>query len=311
LAWRALGGYLALAAVGLLLALRGPARGGAAAASSAWAPPEPPAGRTVAVGDVLAWVATGSADGPFALLRAVLPGMGLPAPTAGGRAVSPPSQPPDPPDTLHATIHHPLASDEPAPAPFTVYGVGPRVLVYETDPGAAALGRELARDLFSGYGIPTAYIRTPFGGLDPYLAAEPALEAAMRAYPTLRVLFDIHADQPAAGEALTAEVAGAPAARVMIVVGDDATLPEPDWRQNAAWALQLAAAIRQRYPGLLRTYQGRPFYADGGRFDQQLSPAALLLAIGGRGVPPDQELRSADLLAEVLGPLIRAGRYPG
>jgi stage II sporulation protein P len=326
LPWKAVGGYLAIAAIGLLLVIRLPAPGGGASASApapgsasvpaaAFANHVPPAasGARPGLGDLLAWLATGSTDGPFALLRAVLPGFGLGGATGASPVESAPPTLPDPPapDNLHSSVHRPVPADAPAPTPVMAYGVRPRVLLYETDPTAVGVASELASDLFSGYGVPVLLLRTPFGGIDPYLAAQAGIEAAMKAHPSIQVLLDIHADQPAAGEPLTAMVGGAPAARVMIVVGDSQTLPEPNWRENAAWAVQLAGALAHAYPGLLRTHQGYAFYSDGGRFDQQLSPAALLLAIGGPGVPAAAELRGADLLAEVLGPMIHAGSYPG
>lgn len=338
--WRALGGYLALAAVGLVLVLRLPGAGSVAAFAAGGPAASAQPGPRLAVGDLLAWLATGSANGPFALLRTVLPGIGLPVapatpatpasaastaqgstapapvsstapapavPGAAPRATRPsPLQLPDPPGNLHQTIHHPLPSDTPPPGNLVVYGVDPLVLIYQTDPTATAVGQRLAADLFAGYGIPVAQLRTAFTGLDPYLAAQARVQALMRQYPTLHILLDVHADAPPA----TAIVAGRPAAPVMLVVGDNQTLPDPGWRRNAAWAVQVAAAIERTYPGLLRSYLGAPFYTDGGRFDQQLSPAALLLEIGGRGEPARLEMRGADLLAEVLGPMIRAGQYP-
>ncbi len=311
--WRALGGYLALAAAGLLLALRLPAAGAVSALAPGSAP-NAPAGPRLAVGDVLAWLATGSTDGPYALLRAVVPGLGLgpapgPTPARAPATALPPAPPPslpDPPGNLHQTVHHPLPADLPPPSSLVLYGVNPLVLIYQTDPSADAAVQRLASDLFAGYGIPVAHLRTRFTGLDPYLAAESRIKSLMRQYPSLHVLLDVHAD----GQPATAIVGGQPAAPVMIVVGDDQTLPEPSWRRNAAWAVQVAAAIERVHPGLLRSYLGAPFYTDGGRFDQQLSPAALLLEIGGHGEPTALEMRGVDLLAEALGPLIRAGQYP-
>ena len=317
LPWRALAGYFGLALLGLLLAIRlpgsGPALGvsavPAAASTSGLAPLVAGRAPRLAVGDILAWLATGSADGPVALLRSVLPGFGLAAAAPQVPAAAPQPAPPSPPDNLAQTVHHPLATDAPGAGPVMVLGVHPLVLVYETDPAAGVVASELARDLFSGYGIAVVHLTAPFTGVDPYPAAQAAVQALMARWPTLRVLLDVHADQPA-GEPLTAQIEGAPTARLMIVVGDSQTLPEPNWRQNAAWAIQVGAAAQRAHPGLLRPYQGRAFYADGGRFNQQLSPAALLLAIGGRGVPADAELRGADRAAQVLGPMLEAGQYP-
>jgi stage II sporulation protein P len=291
-----------LAAAGLLLVLRPPAAGAVAALAPGGA--SAPSGPRLAVGDVLSWLATGSPDGPYALLRTVLPGMGLAAAPAHPAAAPP--QLPDPPNRLRQRIHHPLPLEDAAPSDLVLYGVRPLVLIYQTDPTAGPVGRRLAQDLFSGYGIPVAHLQATFSGLDPYLAAETRLQALMRSYPSLHVLLDVHADAPPA----TATVAGGPAAPVMIVVGTDQTLPDPSWRQNAAWAVQVAAAIERTYPGLLRSYLGSAFYTDGGRFNQQLSPAALLLEIGGRGEAASLEMRGTDLLAEVLGPMIQAGQYP-
>jgi stage II sporulation protein P len=174
------------------------------------------------------------------------------------------------------------------------------------------VGAELADALFSEYGIPVAHLTTRFdqqGRMDAFVRSLAGVSAVLRQYPTLHILLDVHRDDAPRAET-TATVDGRSTARIMIVVGDNETLPEPDWQRNAAWAAELAQAIDRAHPGLLRTYQGRPYYSDGGRFNQQLSPAALLFEIGGQDNTLAEELRAADLLAGVLAGMIRAGDYP-
>jgi stage II sporulation protein P len=273
------------------------------------------------------------ASAPYVLLRTEIPGLDLlePGPeggTGGGEV------PPAPAATPAVG-----GGGQPAPAadPEAVaYGDDPLVLVYHTHaeesflpvlpPGTPAdqaftadrsrsvvrVGDELARVLYGSYGLPVLHLRTRFdaqGRIGAYVRSLAGVQAAMREHPRLHVLLDVHRDD-APRAATTAVVGGRPTARILVVVGNDQTLPNPGWRRNAAWAEAIVRAGEARYPGLFRTYEGRPYYSDGGRFNQHLSPAALLFEIGGQENTLEEALRGADLLASILGPMIRAGAYP-
>lgn len=338
---RAVAGYAGLCLLGALLAIR-PDPAAPALATPAVDPLVAERAGPVGAGDVISWLVTGGRPGgPLGLLRTVLPGIaGLPparppavpvtAPAAGrvtpkttpaaGRAV---------PNLLRRPAVLPAATPA-VEGPLVVFGLHPLVLIYHThgqesflpatgkllspDPqqDVVRLGAALAGDLFSEYGIPAAHLRTAFdapGTVGAYVRSLAGVQKVLARHPSLHLLLDLHRDQAPAPQT-TAVIGGQGVARVMIVVGDDQTLPEPNWRRNAAWAVEMASAFRRAYPGLLRTYQGHPYYSDGGRFNQQLSPAALLLEIGGTHNTMAEELRGVQLVARVLAGMIRAGRYP-
>jgi len=85
---------------------------------------------------------------------------------------------------------------------------------------------------------------------------------------------DIHRD---AGlpTAPVVEIQSQRAAQILIIVGSDARLPHPHWRQNEAFARHLAQKMNALYPGLCRGVRVQE-----GRYNQHLLPRALLLEVG-------------------------------
>ncbi|MBX5465858.1 MAG: stage II sporulation protein P, partial [Clostridia bacterium] len=114
-----------------------------------------------------------------------------------------------------------------------------------------------------------------------------AVALLARAGSTL--LLDLHRDPAAQGRA---QVPGlGDAAPVVLVVGR----ADPHAAANLAFARQLRALAARRYPGLVR---GILF--SGGNYNQDLSPFALLVELGGADSRPEEVARSADALARLL-----------
>ena len=139
-----------------------------------------------------------------------------------------------------------------------------------------------------------------------------AVEKAMEEYPSISLVLDIHRDAISDADGspykVVSNVAGVNAAQMSFIIGTDGGgLEHPGWQEN----LKLAAAVQQRlledYPTLMR-----PVSVRNSRYNQHVSPGALLVEMGAAGNSLDEALLSARLLGKALaetflGPVREAG----
>lgn len=139
-----------------------------------------------------------------------------------------------------------------------------------------------------------------------------AVEKAMEEHPSISLVLDIHRDAISDADGspykVVSNVAGVNAAQMSFIIGTDGGgLEHPGWQEN----LKLAAAIQQRlledYPTLMR-----PISVRNSRYNQHVSPGALLVEMGAAGNSLDEALLSARLLGKTLaetflGPAQEAG----
>ena len=127
-----------------------------------------------------------------------------------------------------------------------------------------------------------------------------AAEKAMAEHPSISLVLDIHRDAISDGDGspykVVSSVAGVNAAQMSFIIGTDGGgLEHPEWKEN----LKLAAAVQQRlledYPTLMR-----PISVRNSRYNQHVSPGALLVEMGAAGNSLDEALLSARLLGEAL-----------
>lgn len=116
-----------------------------------------------------------------------------------------------------------------------------------------------------------------------YGRARSTISAYLAKNPQICLVLDLHRDavEDSGGGQLKTEatVDGQSAAQLMFVVGTDAGgLEHPDYSQNLALACKLQAVLEGMYPGLCRSIRLRTE-----RFNQDLSPGALIVEIGGAG----------------------------
>jgi len=215
---------------------------------------------------------------------------------------------------------------QPTVPPPDVYGVSPVVGIYHTGtteayaPALVALGKPAARYSLDqavtvvqvgavlcqtlmrlGVGcVHSRAINDPDGVLGAYENSAKTARALLRAYPTLRILLDLHRMDVA-----TAPPGSQTAAPVTLVVGTDDLLPEPHWRQNLAFARVLEAAARRLYPTWPVRVEVSP-----NQYNQELLPGALLVEVGDVDTPLAQADAAAQRLAHVLEAVIRAGLAP-
>jgi len=122
----------------------------------------------------------------------------------------------------------------------------------------------------------------------------------LQQYPSIRVVLDIHRDavESADGKQLayTVGMGEKQVAQLMMVVGTDAGgLTHPNWKDNMALAVKLHAQLEKLVPGICRPISFRTQ-----RFNQDLSPGAILIEVGAAGNTRQEALLAAEQLSAGL-----------
>ena len=138
-----------------------------------------------------------------------------------------------------------------------------------------------------------------------YASSRETVEKYLAQYPAIRLVLDIHRDAAEDGSghqvAATAETAQGDTARLMLVLGSEAGgLYNPNWQENYALAVKLQAVLEQESPGLCRE-----LHLTDQRYNQDLSPGALLIEVGAAGNSHDEALRAMTPLAEAIAALAK------
>ncbi|MBQ6707253.1 MAG: stage II sporulation protein P [Clostridia bacterium] len=134
-----------------------------------------------------------------------------------------------------------------------------------------------------------------------YSRSEQTVKAALKKYPSVKVVLDIHRDAIHPSDTTrvkpTATVNGKKAAQMMIIAGVVSTdsLPHKNWQQNFHFALQLQKNLASHYPDLMR-----PLYLVASRYNQHLSPGYLLVEIGSDVNTAEEAVYSGSLLGKTL-----------
>ncbi len=165
------------------------------------------------------------------------------------------------------------------------------------------LGEEMA-EIFRSQGFEvvhdtTLYDYPVYNGA--YDRARAGLEKWLEQYPTIRFILDVHRDAIVSADGaaykLVAQEGEDKVAQVMLVVGSsDSGDPHPNWRDNLALAVQLQLALTRDYSQL-----ARPITLRSTRFNQHLSPGALLVEVGGHGNTLEEAVAGARLFARTVG----------
>ena len=133
-----------------------------------------------------------------------------------------------------------------------------------------------------------------------YNNSRESIRQYLEEYPSIELVLDLHRDsiEDAAGNQVVQTVfAGDQTlAPLMLVVGTDYSgLEHPQWRENLSLALKLQTQLEGLCPGICRNINLRTQ-----RFNQDLSPGALLIEVGSSGNSRQEALRSAGVLAEAI-----------
>jgi stage II sporulation protein P len=132
----------------------------------------------------------------------------------------------------------------------------------------------------------------------------------LSAYPSTKIVLDIHRDAIGTSESTktkyVCEVDGKNAACIMFVAGSDQSgLAHEKWRENLSFALLLQEHINGIYPDLCRPLNFRKQ-----RFNQQLSPGAIIVEVGTNGNTLEEAIYGAELFARALADFLKTCRNP-
>jgi len=133
-----------------------------------------------------------------------------------------------------------------------------------------------------------------------YEHARSAVQEYLARYPTIRLVLDLHRDAIADGNgtqlAYTLQTPKGNAARMMLVMGSGSGgLSYPNWQENLSLAVKLQAQLEKTTPGICR-----PIGLRASRYNQDLSPGALLIEMGAAGNTRQEALLSAEFLADAI-----------
>lgn len=167
-------------------------------------------------------------------------------------------------------------------------------------------------DLLESQGIVTLHDRQfhdypDYNGC--YGRTRASVQDYLREFPSLRLILDLHRDASdgSAGQLRTlAKIGDRDSAQLMLVVGSNAGgSSHRGWADNLSLALKLQAQLETQCPGIVR-----PLSLRSQRFNQDLSPGALLIEVGGAGNSLEEALLAADQLARAIGALSRGTADP-
>lgn len=139
-----------------------------------------------------------------------------------------------------------------------------------------------------------------------YTRSRETVERYLAAYPSIRVVLDVHRDaimgeNNAIYKVMTKSDVEENCAQVMLVVGtEEGGGSHPNWRQNLAFAMALERQMNQDKPTL-----ARPITLRKSHYNQQLSVGSLLVEVGTHGNTLEEAVNAARAFAESAAPLLR------
>jgi stage II sporulation protein P len=171
-----------------------------------------------------------------------------------------------------------------------------------TEENMIAIGDRLVQVLESG-GVRAVHDRQLHDSpsySDAYGNARESIAYYLEQYPSIRLVLDLHRDAVESGDGtqtgFVTQVKGEPTAQLMLVVGTDASgLSHPHWPENMSLAVKLHAQLERIAPGICR-----PINFRSQRFNQDLSPGALIVEVGGAGNSREEAIRSAEVLGQAV-----------
>lgn len=197
---------------------------------------------------------------------------------------------------------HATESYDPRSEPYTATSA---YRTLDTDRNMVSIGAYLAQ-LLEAAGIKAIHDTTLHdypSYNDSYIASRKTVQQYLKQYPGIQLVLDLHrdaTDENAAQLDTSARVDGQESAQLMLVVGTR----QEDWQSNMALAVKLTALLEKQNPGVTRPISFRTQ-----RFNQDLSPGALLVEVGAAGNTRQEALTAAKVLADAIIALSKGANY--
>ncbi|TKD68824.1 stage II sporulation protein P [Pseudalkalibacillus hwajinpoensis] len=128
-----------------------------------------------------------------------------------------------------------------------------------------------------------------------YDVSRTIVQSAMGGNDGLDLFIDIHRDSLREKDT-TVTINNKEYARTVFVIGEE----NPNYEKNLALAKDLHEALKKEYPGLSRGVIGKKGQGVDGIYNQDLSPSALLIEIGGVDNNLEQLSRTVKAIADVM-----------
>lgn len=128
-----------------------------------------------------------------------------------------------------------------------------------------------------------------------YMTSKLTAQELLGQYPDASLIIDLHRDSGPAKAESTVKVDGKSAATLLLVVGSDATMNHPNWRQNWDTAKSVAASVEAVNKNILAGVRVQK-----GRYNQHLTPKSVLLEVGTDKNTLEEALNSADVFAAAV-----------
>ena len=198
-------------------------------------------------------------------------------------------------------IYHSHATESYTRSPGESYRESSAFRTLSTDYNMVSIGSRVARLLEEG-GVTVIHDRQLHDSPsynNSYIHSRASVQDYLAKYPSIRLVLDLHRDASGDNEnqmTTAATVDGEKSAQIMLVVaaGTDVR-PVPRWQENLALGLKLHVQMERIAPGICRYVNLRS-----SRFNQDLSPGALLVEVGAAGNTHPEALKAADVLAEAI-----------
>ena len=182
----------------------------------------------------------------------------------------------------------------------------------DTGYNVVSVGEALAQILEAG-GIRVIHDKTMYdypSYNEAYGNARSGIRKVLEENPSISLVLDIHRDsveQEGKQVHFAVEQNGESVAQLMLVVGTNAGgLKHPNWPENMSLAVKLHAQLEKSCPGICRPISFRKQ-----RFNQDLSPGALILEVGSAGNTRQEALAAARIFGEAVLSLARgSGQIP-
>ena len=164
-----------------------------------------------------------------------------------------------------------------------------------------SVGDHLAQLLEAG-GVKVVHDRTlhdypSYSG--SYSHARKSIQQYLEECPSIRLILDLHRDASDNYNnqmRTQAWINGRSSAQIMLVVGSNAAgLKHPDWEENLALALKIHTQCERIAPGITRYVNLRAQ-----RFNQDMSPGALIVEVGAAGNTHAEALTATEVLAKAI-----------
>lgn len=199
-------------------------------------------------------------------------------------------------------IVHTHASESYTRQPGEDYAQSADFRTLDTAYNMVALGDQLARVL-EQVGIPVLHDRSIHdypSYNSSYSNSRRSVQQYLADYPSIQLVLDLHRDAVLLSDgsqfAPTVTVNGQQVARLMLVVGSDASgTNHPNWQENLAIAIKLQVLLERQVPGITR-----PTILRAQRFNHDLSAGAMIVEIGAAGNTHQQALAAVPYLAQAI-----------